>query len=363
MNNHRIFSLFVVIGLLLSAGCSSPTPTRAPNVDATVAAAVAATDVAKVNQQATVNSAVAATAAAIPTQTPLPTQTALPTYTPQPTNPPIPTLAPQPSPTVVNVSAVSQQEMANAVDSSVQQANSATQQTATYTNQVAIDGVLTAQEVQLLLSYAGLATEEINQAYALAEQYLALYGELAEETLALLTAIEKDLNSMAQSMSALTATLDEINKAIQQGQAVSQEAIKKLQTQAEQANAKAQETKTKLQTWSKSVQTELDKRVQTLTALKPSQVATDRSGAIKQLQDYIGALKGAFADGKFSKAELNNVIQLGVNAGASLKAVGGVGTAQLPDAINTLNQQLARGQLPQAKSGLANLDAIAPKRP
>lgn len=357
----RIFIYICLISALALSSCAAPT--AKPNVDATVAAAVAATDTAKVNQQATVNSAVAATAAALPTQTPRATQTPLPTYTPQPTSAPIPTLAPQPSPTAVNAAALTQQEMATSVDSSVQQANSATTQTAAYATQAALDGVLTAQEVALLLAYCGFSTEEINQAYALAEEYLALYGDLAEETLAVLTAIEKDLNAMAESMATMTATLTEINKAIQQGQAVSQEAIKKLQTQAQQANAKALENKAKLEGWSKSVQGELDKRAQALAAMKPSQLATDRAGSLKQVQDYLAALKTSFGDGKISKQEWNNLAQLGVNASASLKAVGGVGTEKLPDAINTLNQQVARGQLPQAKSGMASLENLVPKRP
>ncbi len=361
---HLLITLVSLAVLLLSGACSAATPT--PNVESTVAAAIGATGTAQARQQSTVNSAVAGTAAAAPSQTPLPTYTplpALPTYTPLPTTAPIPTLPPQPTPTPVVPANLSQQEMANSVDSSTQEAVYSAEQAAAYALMACSDGVITPQEALVLMNYALWATGEIDQAYALAEQYLSLYGELADESIALLKAIEQDLTAMSQSMTTMTATLQEINKAAQQGQAVTQEMLKKLQTQAQTVTAKMTAAKTEAQNWSKKVQGELDKRAQGLAALKPTSLAADRAGAIKQLQDYIAGVKNALADGKFSKAELDQVLQLGVNAGASLKAAGGVGTAQLPDAIGTLNQQLARGQLPQAKSGLANLDSIAPKRP
>ena len=355
MNTKWIYCVLCVCLILTAAGCSAPAET--PNVDATLAVLIASTETSQARLEATVDGAVSATTAA------LPTQTALPTYTPQPTSGPIPTLPPQLSPTPVYPEALTEEELANAVAVSVDQANQASVQTSEAAYQAAVDGVLTAEEIELLMVYASFTSEEINQAYALAEDYLALYGELAEASLDLLIAVEQDLSAMADSTEALTTALQDIDQIVQQGQAVSQEVIEQIQAQAQQASNKNDEIKTGIEDWQAMMQGDLDGRLANLNSFQPNDITSDRTQALNQFQMYLTGIKQSFSDGKISKVELDTIFQLGVNASASLKAAGGLGTAQLPGAIDTFNQQLARGQMPQARSSLTSLESMMPKRP
>ena len=98
----------------VAAALPTPRPTPLPDIDATVAAGIAATIIAKPRPaptqpptpdiDATVEARMAATIAAMPSpaQTPFPTSTPIPTPTPAPTPTaaPVPTATPSPSPTV-----------------------------------------------------------------------------------------------------------------------------------------------------------------------------------------------------------------------------------------------------------------------
>ena len=99
----------------VSAALPTPTPTPPPDINATVAAGVAATQAAAPTPtptspptpdiEATVQARMAATIAALPTptNTPMPTATPVPTHTPSPTPTetptPVPTATPRPTPT------------------------------------------------------------------------------------------------------------------------------------------------------------------------------------------------------------------------------------------------------------------------
>ncbi len=89
-----------LVVLALGVSCGSPPPTPAPDIEATVTAAVRAalpppTATPAPNIPATVQAGIRATLAARPTETPLPT----PTATPRPTDMPRPTVTPRPQPT------------------------------------------------------------------------------------------------------------------------------------------------------------------------------------------------------------------------------------------------------------------------
>ena len=104
--------LTLALALLLAVACAGESPTPAPDLGATVEAAVAAalpttTPTPTPDIDATVEARMAATIAAMPTPTPIPTATptptplptATPTHTPLPTATPTPTPRPTPTPT------------------------------------------------------------------------------------------------------------------------------------------------------------------------------------------------------------------------------------------------------------------------
>ncbi|MBE0699422.1 MAG: hypothetical protein IH586_21070 [Anaerolineaceae bacterium] len=325
---------FILSGCVPAADPAVPTAPPAPDVDvnATVAAAVRLTDEAKDALQATIGAGVSATVAAIPSPTPVDTVT------------------------------LSEEQLAEIVNAAVSGATEATYQAADQTAQIANDGTITAEEVADTTTYVTYSEEEIAQAMALAEEYLALYYELGEETIALLNAVEEDLSAMAASTEALAATLDEINQVVQQGIAVGEDSIAQLQAQADAAQAKADEAKAKAEGWSDMVRAEIEARGSQAEQILANDVAGSRREAIDQLTSYLDTLKGSLNDGKFSREELDQILQLGVNTSASLRGQGGPELNTLADRVDGLNHQAARGEMSQVKDGLGDLQGRIPRR-
>lgn len=331
--------LFIIVVLILS-GCAPaavPALTAAPpqptvDVNATVAAAVKQTDDAKNAVQATISAGVSATVAAFPSPTPVDTVT------------------------------LTEEELAVIVNAAVEGASQATQQAADQTAQAASDGAVTAEEVAAATTYVTYSQEEIDQALALADEYLALYYELGEETIALLTAIEEDLSAMAASAEALANTLEEIDQALKQGIAVAEENIAQLQAQAAEAQSKAEEVKGKAGGWSDKVKTEIEARGSFADQIQANDVAGTRRGAIDQFAGYLDTVKLSLNDGKFSREEMDQILQLGKNASASLRGQGGPELNALADQLDSFNRQVARGEMPQVKADLGDLQGKIPRR-
>ncbi len=351
------FSLVLVFSMLTAAlpACNMARSGPTPDTQATVNAAVAATSAAQASLKATVDAAVQATTAAQPKPaTSLPTPTLAPAAK-------APTAAPTPTP--VNTVTLSEEELAALIDQSVTQAVAATQTSSTATNSATADGTVTLQEAATLAVYAANAEQAIADAEELMEAYYGLYADLATETLAVLQAIEQDLAAMAGSMATLNATLAEINKTLSQGLALAQQTITQLNTAAKNASDQAAQAQAKAQNWAKSLPAARDKRATAALGMKPSQIASDRQSAILSAFDYVDAVRQAMGDNKITQAELTQVAQLGANASAGLKAQGGPALQQASGSIDRLTNQIARGQVPQAKAGLGSLEASLGARP
>jgi hypothetical protein len=364
---RNLFACAIAISLFaasLSACNARSAPT--PDTQATVNAAVAATGTSQVSLKATVDAAVKATAAAAQPQPPTAAgaPTSLPTISAA-AKPPTaaPGVAGAPSPTPVNTVTLSEEELAALIDQSVAKAVAATQASSSATSSATADGTLTTQELAALLIYAANADRAIAYAEELINSYYGLYAELAAETIAVLQAIEQDLSAMSASVDALNATLAEINKTLAQGVAIAEQTIAKLNTAAKTASDKAAQAQAKAQSWAKGLPSTLDKRAAAALGVKPTQVATDRQGALLSAFDYVDAVRQATGDNKLSKSELTQIAQLGANASAGLKAQGGPGLQTASGSIDKLTGQLARGQVPQAKAGLGSLESSLGARP
>jgi hypothetical protein len=98
MNFNKYRMIRAALTILLLAGCGGPAATTVleaptPDIEATVRAAIAATQAAQPTDTPTPKP----TKTPSPTDTPKPTNTAIPTDTPKPTNTPIPTDTPKPT--------------------------------------------------------------------------------------------------------------------------------------------------------------------------------------------------------------------------------------------------------------------------
>ena len=348
------FAIVLAISLLAAAlpACNTAkAPT--PDTQATVNAAVAATATSQAGVQATANAAVKATTAA-----PTPTRASATVTAVAPTPAvasKVPTVVPTPTP--IDYATMSEEELAALIDQVVAEAVVLTQQSSTASTSATTDGTITQQEVAALVAYAMNAEQAIAYAEEMIDAYYGLYADLATETLAVLQAMDQDLAAMEDSIATFNATLTEINKALSQGLALVEQTLTKLNIAAKNANDKAAQAQAKVQNWAKGLSADLDKRATAALAVKPTQIASNRQGAILSAFDYVDAVRQAMGDDKITVTELTQIAQLGANASAGLKALGGPSLQQVSGSIDMLTSQLARGQVPQAKAGLGSLEA------
>jgi hypothetical protein len=378
MKLSPIIMLVSGIVILTTLAACGPAPTPAPglsdaDVAATVNAAVAATNTAQADLAATVNAAVAATsAAAVPptatatlvvvaTPTPAPDLTATANAAAAATNTPAPeqpTVAPTeaPPPPTVDTSTMSEEELAAAIDAAVTAAVAATEQAATATSSAAADNAVTNDETVSVQVTLTNAEEAIALAEALIAAYNSTYGQYAMETVTTLQEIEEDLEAIATETATIASTLD-------QGSEAATAAVEQLQAAATAASASAAEAQAQAQSWLTALKTELDNRAATALATQPTEVATDRQGAVQSAFKYIDAVRSGLDDGKITQGELSGIAQAGANASASLKAHGGPQLQNVAGSIDNLTQQVARGELPQAKRSVDTLESSLPRRP
>lgn len=333
---------WLVVALL---GCQVLKPT--PDAQATINAAVQATTVAQANAQATIDASVKATLAAQPTLTPAKAATSAPAATKPPAATPVPT---------VNATTLTEEELAALIDQAVAEAIAATNTTTTQTATYAADGTLTPQEITALQAALAMSQSEINQALALMQAYYDLYAQIATETLNVLKAIEQDLNAMTQS-------LNQINALLVQGQTLTASAVTQVQTYATKANQAASSAQNKAKTLNATVQSELTKRANAALATKPTSAPTDLRSTIQSVNTYIEAVRTALTDSKISKSELQAISVAGANAIAGLNQFAGAQGQTVANAINTMTKQIARGEIPKAKSGLSALEQSARSLP
>ena len=337
-------SLIVVSIAILLAGCSLPVratavpsippaptdlPASTPDLNATVSAAVSATDEAKNAMQSTIDSSVAKTVTAIP---------------------------PQPTPTLINVAMVTEEEVAAMVEQEVEEAMQASTECAQTTTTATADDTLTTEELAEIEAAIYASEAAIEEATELAEQYLALYSDVSQEMVAVLQQMESELSTISQSTAEIAATLDEINATLQQGLTLAEDTINQLEAQASEVQSQVADVKTKADEWKNRVPQELENRANQIAGIEPDQIATDRQGTINQLSQYIGDLKTSMTDGKISSAELLTIGKSGANVSASLKQFGETGSAWAGK-IDGLTRNVARGEMPQAMNGLKDLES------
>jgi uncharacterized phage infection (PIP) family protein YhgE len=335
----RLLSLCLLFVIVAGCGLQAPATAPTPDTNATVNAAVAATEAAKAGMQSTIDAAVASTVIALPTP-------ALP-----------------PSPTPVDTMTLSEEELAVIIDQSVNDAITAYDQASTTAGTATSNGAVTQEEVDELYYAYAYAEEEINAALALSEEYLSLYYDLASETVNLLIAVEEDLNTMAEAVSTATDAVVEMGQALASGQEVRSDAISELQSQTQDAANQAQQVKDKLGNWNTNVKGDIENRGDKFTTFQPDHIASDRRGTLQLAQDYFAEVRTVLqGGGKITLDQMNTIAQLGANAGASLKSLGGPEMLDLSSRIDGMTRQISRGELPQARQGLGDLERSIPRR-
>lgn len=329
--------LVTMLGLLMA--CSR---TAQPTADAqaTIDAAVQATQSAGQNTQATIDASVQATVQAQASQQAAVDQAVQATLTAMPT----PAYA-----------EMSEEELAALIDEAVTAALEDYAATSTTVTQSTSDGTVTSEEATSTTTYVYEVYNEIAYAEELIAAYYEYYGAYAEEALVTLQAMEEDLSAISDS-------LNEIEAIMVQGAEAATAAIEQLNAAAAEAQATVAGIQAQAQTWQQQVQAAIGQREDKITSLPPTEISADSIGAINQAHDFLEAFKTALDDGKFSPEELNKVGQLAANAQASLKGTGDPQFQALAERIDGLTRNAARGEWNHARSGVGDFEKSMPPR-
>lgn len=336
----KILLLLTLLLFLISMACAGSTPASPtqssgpdPDVQGTVDASIAATNTAAAAVQTTIDASVQATVQA--------------QATPQP----------------VDVSEMSEEEVVKEVEDAVNNAADASARTATTSTEATADGTVTTEEVETIYTDYEEAYAELLYAYELIDAYYDVYGELAEETLALLEDLEDDLDELYSSLDEISTVLMEIEVTLSAGVELAEETIAQLEAAAQAAQEKAAVAQTQAQTWVAEFQLKLEARATSVLEVLPDNIPADREAAIESLFVYLELVKGAIGDNKISSLELAEIAQARANSAAGIQAHGGPPLQNLVGQMDQLTVQLAKGQLPAARSGLGGFEASLPDRP
>jgi hypothetical protein len=256
----------------------------------------------------------------------------------------------------VDTSTLSEEELAALIDAAVAEAVTATEQATTAADAAASDSTITVDETVTVEVALASAEEAIALAEALIVAYYDIYGAYASETLGTLEEIEDDLNTIVEALELMMQVLE-------QGDEVASAAIEQILAAVEAADISAAEIQAQSEGWFETLQAELDNRAAAALAVQPTEIATDRQGAVQSTLTYIETVRSSLADNVISQEERPAIELAGANASASIRAQGGPQLQNLAGSIDALTTQIARGELPQAQGSLGALEASVPRRP
>ena len=330
-----VLSVFVLASMILACGSQTP-PTASPDV---VNTAIAATQQSQALAQATVNSAAL---------------TAIP-------------MTPTPGPAVEYVN-LTEEELTALIDQAVTEAVSAIGLAATAVTESTTDDAVTTDEVIYVYDYYYYADYYVEYAEDLLAEYYTLYSDLATDMITELNAVESELAQLNDTLTSIDSSLQEISSTLEQGLAVAEESISQLESAAQQAQTNAQELQTQAQDMISVLQAEQQGRVDQLSQIQPDNIPTDKIAALQSAFAFVDFANTAMGDNKLSRDELTNLAQLGKNAQSGFANFGGADGAgpdltQFSGKFDEITNQLARGQMPQARGNISQFESSLGSRP
>jgi hypothetical protein len=349
-----IFSIFV-----LAACGGTTTEPEVANVEATVNAAVMATANAEAALETAINTAVdEAVTGAVDAAVEEEVAAALAAATPEAT-----------------YAVYTEEELIVLIEETTQAAESSTTSYTEATTTATSDDVITPEEAQTIEYYVTISEETLAEVDAMIETYYALYGGTGDEIVAELVAIESELDELNDDVAEMVVILDEINSTLAAGYELAEETIDQLEQAAVEAQSAIDETAVQMQTWASNAQTTAqtsataiqenisasqEELSSILQSSMPTEVADSYEAAMEQVVSYISITGSALADSNITPQEMELIAQTGANAAASLTAQGKAGSDLLINNIDSLNQQLASGDIQGAISGLNGLQGQLP---
>jgi hypothetical protein len=268
------------------------------------------------------------------------------------TSAPAATVTPTPSVSPLDTANMSEEELAKAVEASMLQTAQATREAAQVAADVSADGTVSKDEAQQLVASAQNAWQLVGSTNAVFQAYLSQYGAWAdaltsemEQMTQYLMDVDEELGTLIEYAQSAEATAEGLS-------AMAAETAATAQTTADQISAQTQQWASKLAaaraTWEAAARD-----------IKATKGADTRAGALQMAGVYLETLNRSLRDGKLSNATLQSIFQASANAVASLKAQGGQ-LAKLGAEVESLTVMLAKGDLPQVKAKLPQIESLFP---
>lgn len=331
----RTVLLASLIAALLTA-CGLPAGIANQDV---VNTAVAGTQVSQALAQATVNSSVLTAMPATPTSGP-----------------------------TVDYVTLTEEELTALIDQAVAEAVTATEQATTAVTTTTTDDAVTSEEVVYVYDYYYYADYYVEYAEDLMAEYYNLYGDLANEMIAEMNAIEAELSQLNDTLTSIDSSLQEISSTLEQGLAVAEESIAQLESAAQQAQVNATELQTQAQDMISVLQADQQGRVDQISQIQANNIPTDKLSALQSAFAFVDAANAAMGDNKLSADELFNLAQLGKNAQSGFQNFGGADRlgpdmTRFSGKFDEITTQFARGQIPQARSNVGQFETSLGSRP
>ncbi|MFQ5460918.1 MAG: hypothetical protein ACE5EL_09000, partial [Anaerolineae bacterium] len=328
-----------LIGMLVAAcgGKATAIPAPTPNLEATIQAGLAATATAQVAAEATLLASVGGTVTAMADVEAPATATAEGAEA-------------STSSGAAATSGMSEEELAAVVEAAVDDALDAAEEAQAAADEAAADGTVDdAEAVDVNVTLTG-ADEALAEADDLIAAYADEYGDYADESLDSLQAIESDLASISEAV-------DEMATILGEGQSSAQEAADTISAATKDLQQSAASIRERANRWADAAETAREARVRGAIAALPSGVTNDPVMAAGSAAAYLDMVRNAVADGRVSRAELDDIAKTGAGAAASLRAVGAPAGKEVADKIDDITRQIARGDWKAARAAVDTLDA------
>jgi hypothetical protein len=270
------------------------------------------------------------------------------TSSPAATVTPTPTVSPSP----LDTANMSEEQLAKAVETSMLQTAQATREAAQVAADVSADGTVSKDEAAQLVASAQYAWQLVGSTNAVFQAYLSQYGAWAD-------ALTSEMEQMTQYLMDVDEELGTLIEYAQSAEATAENLAAMASETAATAKTTADQIAAQTQQWASKLAAARATWEAAARDIKATKGADTRAGALQMAGVYLETLNRSLRDGKLSNATLQSIFQASANAVASLKAQGGQ-LAKLGAEVESLTVMLAKGDLPQVKAKLPQIESLFP---
>ena len=172
-----------------------------------------------------------------------------------------------------------------------------------------------------------------------------------------------ELRAMHETMKKLEQALQEVEFNLEQGDTQLIGTNGGLVERVQELSENAGLLQAQAQSWLVNLDKELSINVLALKSIQPDNVPVDKIAVFQRAFEYIDLVNQTLLREAITQAEILEMIQVGANVAAGLKAHGGVSLQNLAMSIDLISGLIAQGDFGQAKQALDGFEKGLGKRP